>query len=141
MATPAGGNHFTYFQGTCSSLIDSHSENRANKMQHPSGFGTGVTMNALFTAVQVSVDRAHIAPAVSMVFLASGLGTVLGLAASSAVYQAGLRSTLESRLVYQHLDADLRNRVSHSSVFLPLGFKPSCPEVSREADHSSPHRS
>lgn len=103
--------------------------NRANKKAHSSGFGTAVTMNALFTAIQVSVDRAHIAPAVSMVFLASGLGTVLGLAASSAVYQAGLRSTLESRLVYLHLDADLRDQVSHSSAL--LSFKPptSCAAV------------
>lgn len=69
-------------------------------------------MSALFVAVQVSVDKAHIAPAVSMVFLASGLGTVLGLAGSSAVYQAGLRSTLESRLVSLHLDAGVREQVS-----------------------------
>lgn len=69
-------------------------------------------MSAIFIAVQASVDKAHMAPAVSLVYLAQGLGAVLGLAASSAVYQAGLRSTLESRLIQLHLDADLRNEVS-----------------------------
>lgn len=68
-------------------------------------------MSAIFISIQVSVDKAHMAPAVSMVYLAQGLGAVLGLAASSAVYQAGLRSTLETRLLHLHVGAELRDEV------------------------------
>lgn len=77
-----------------------------------------MTLSAIFIAVQASVDKAHMAPAVSVVYLAQGLGVILGLAATSAVYQAGLRSTLEDRLINLHLDADLRNQVS--IAYIPI---------------------
>lgn len=67
--------------------------------------------SALFIAVQAAVDKAHIAPAVSMLYLAQGFGAVVGIAASSAVYQAGLRSTLESRLIDLGVDANVRDEV------------------------------
>lgn len=57
------------------------------------------------------MDKSHIAPAVSMLYLAQGFGTVVGLAVSSAVYQAGLRSTLEGRLIYMNLDPGVRDEV------------------------------
>lgn len=47
-----------------------------------------------------------------MVYLSQGLGAAMGLAGSSAVYQAGLRSTLDSRLIQLHLDTDMRNEVN-----------------------------
>lgn len=77
----------------------------------PGGFGTGMAMSATFTSVQASVDRAHLSPAVSALFLSSGLGAVVGLAAVSATFQAGLRSTLESRLLLLGLDASVRDEV------------------------------
>lgn len=70
-----------------------------------------MALSAVFIAVQAAVDKSHLAPAVSMLYLAQGLGGVVGIAASSAVFQAGLRATLESRLIGLHLDADLRNKV------------------------------
>lgn len=86
-----------------------------------SGFGTGVAFSAVFVAVQAAVDRAHIAPAVSMVYLAQGFGGIVGLAASSAVFSAGLRATLEGRLVNLHLDAGLRNEVRHHQDAVTIG--------------------
>lgn len=77
-----------------------------------SGFGTGVALSAVFIAIQASVDKAHLAPAVSSLYLSQGFGCVVGLAAVSAVFQAGLRGTLETRLVQLHLDAELRDEVS-----------------------------
>lgn len=76
-----------------------------------SGFGSGVALGSVFTAVQASVDKSHIAPAISMLYLAQGLGCLVGLTASSAVYQAGLRATLEGRLILLNLDASLRDEV------------------------------
>lgn len=72
-----------------------------------------MAFSALFVAVQAAVDKSHIAPAVSMLYLAQGFGGIVGLAASSAVYQAGLRATLEGRLVHLHIDASIRDEVRH----------------------------
>lgn len=63
--------------------------------------------------MQAAVDKSHIAPAVSMLYLAQGFGAVVGIATSSAVYQAGIRSTLETRLIQLHLDASVRDEVRH----------------------------
>ncbi|KAK7744070.1 hypothetical protein SLS53_003588 [Cytospora paraplurivora] len=82
----------------------------------PGGFGTGMAMSATFTSVQASVDRAHLSPAVSALFLSSGLGAVVGLAAVSATFQAGLRSTLESRLLLLDLDAGVRDEIIAKAV-------------------------
>ncbi|KAF3762220.1 MFS general substrate transporter [Cryphonectria parasitica EP155] len=82
----------------------------------PGGFSIGMAYSAVFIAVQVSVDKAHVAPAVSTLYLFNGLGCVLGLAAASAATQAGLRATLESRLLQMHLDADLRSEIIEKAV-------------------------
>ncbi|KUI57106.1 Vacuolar membrane amino acid uptake transporter fnx2 [Cytospora mali] len=82
----------------------------------PGGFGTGVALSAVFIAVQASVDKARLAPAVSTLYLCQGFGAIVGLAAVSAAFQAGLRSTLQSRLVEMHLDADLRNEIIAKAV-------------------------
>lgn len=76
-----------------------------------SGFGTGIALSAVFIAVQASVDKSQVAPAISALYLASGFGTVVGLAAVSATFQAGLRSTLEARLMDMHLGQELRSEV------------------------------
>lgn len=68
-------------------------------------------MSAVFIAVQAAVEKKHLAPAVSMLYLAQGLGAVVGIAGSSAVFQAGLRATLEGRLIRLHLDSALRDEV------------------------------
>lgn len=70
-----------------------------------------MALSAVFIAIQASVDKAHLAPAVSSLYLAQGFGCVVGLAAVSAAFQAGLRGTLETRLVQMHLDAELRDEV------------------------------
>jgi hypothetical protein len=70
-----------------------------------------VALSAVFIAVQASIDKAHLAPAVSSLYLSQGFGCVVGLAAVSAAFQAGLRGTLETRLVQMNLDAELRDEV------------------------------
>lgn len=75
------------------------------------GFGTGLAFSALFIAVQAAVDKTHIAPAVSMLYLSQGFGIVVGIAAASAAFQAGLRSTLDGRLGQLHLAPTLRDEV------------------------------
>ncbi|ROV95903.1 hypothetical protein VSDG_05240 [Cytospora chrysosperma] len=82
----------------------------------PGGFGTGVALSAVFIAVQASIDKAHLAPAVSTLYLAQGFGCVVGLAAVSAAFQAGLRGTLETRLVQMNLDAELRDEIIAKAV-------------------------
>ncbi|ROW07674.1 hypothetical protein VMCG_03348 [Cytospora schulzeri] len=82
----------------------------------PGGFGTGVALSAVFIAVQASVQKAHLAPAVSSLYLSQGFGCVVGLAAVSAAFQAGLRGTLEARLVQLNLDAELRDEIIAKAV-------------------------
>ena len=65
----------------------------------------------MFIAVQASVDKSQVAPAISALYLASGFGTVVGLAAVSATFQAGLRSTLQARLLRMHLSQELQSEV------------------------------
>ncbi|KAK2597096.1 hypothetical protein N8I77_012964 [Diaporthe amygdali] len=82
----------------------------------PGGFGTGIALSAVFIAVQASVDKSQVAPAISALYLASGFGTVVGLAAVSATFQAGLRSTLEARLMDMHLGQELRSEILEKAL-------------------------
>lgn len=57
------------------------------------------------------MNKSQVAPAISALYLASGFGTVVGLAAVSAAFQTGLRGTLEARLVNMRLSEELRSEV------------------------------
>lgn len=109
MATPIGWSPCTFSQGMAPHLYNNISTWLI--LLSISGFGTGVAFSSVFIAVQASVDRSHMAPAISMLYLAQGFGALVGLAASSAVYQAGLRAALEGRLMQLNLDASLRDEV------------------------------
>ncbi|KAK0648884.1 major facilitator superfamily domain-containing protein [Cercophora newfieldiana] len=65
----------------------------------PSGFGTGIAQSALFISLQVVIDPAHMAPAVSFMYLSTTVWITIGLPVSSAAMQASLRSTLQTRLL------------------------------------------
>ncbi|KAK1753398.1 major facilitator superfamily domain-containing protein [Echria macrotheca] len=65
----------------------------------PSGFGTGIAQSALFISLQVVIDPAHLAPAVSFMYLSTTVWMTIGLPVSNAVMGVSLRRTLEARLV------------------------------------------
>jgi hypothetical protein len=64
----------------------------------PSGFGTGIAQSALFISLQVVMDPAHMAPAISFMYLSTTVWITIGLPISNAAMQASLRSTLQTRL-------------------------------------------
>lgn len=58
----------------------------------------GVASSTLFICVQASIDPAHSAVAASTLYLAASIGSVLGMASSSAVLQGSLRLILDRKL-------------------------------------------
>lgn len=81
-----------------------------------SGFGTGVALSALFISLQASVQAKYMSPAVSTFYLSSSIGSIAGLASTTAVAQEILRRTLESRLFSLGLDAAERTHVRVTTV-------------------------
>ncbi|KAK3346162.1 major facilitator superfamily domain-containing protein [Lasiosphaeria hispida] len=71
----------------------------------PGGFGTGIAQSALFISLQVVIDPAHMAPAISFMYLSTTVFMTIGLPISSAAMQSALRSSLEARLVRLGLDS------------------------------------
>ena len=69
----------------------------------------------LFVSLQASIDPVHIAPAVSTLYLTTGVGSIVGLACMSAVTQEVLRSTLHVRLVELGLSPAEQQEVYHST--------------------------
>ncbi len=73
-------------------------------MLSPSGFGMGIVQSAVFMALQVAVEKSQVAPAVSTLYLSSGIGAIVGLASMSAVLQEALRRSLINYLGALGLD-------------------------------------
>ncbi|KAK3496466.1 major facilitator superfamily domain-containing protein [Neurospora crassa] len=65
----------------------------------PGGFGIGVTSSALFISLQVVIDPAHMAPAVSFMYLMQTVWMTIGLPAANTFMQTVLRRNLEIRLL------------------------------------------
>ncbi|KAH6847089.1 major facilitator superfamily domain-containing protein [Chaetomium sp. MPI-CAGE-AT-0009] len=66
----------------------------------PGGFGTGVAQSAVFVSLQAVVaDPAHLAPAISFMYLTSTVALTIGVPLSNAVMQAVLRRVLRGRLL------------------------------------------
>lgn len=63
-----------------------------------SGFGTGMAEAAVFVSLSASVDRSLQSIALAGLFLASNIGMLGGLAASSAVLKNTLTGELQTRL-------------------------------------------
>ncbi|KAJ9137702.1 Vacuolar membrane amino acid uptake transporter fnx2 [Pleurostoma richardsiae] len=82
----------------------------------PGGFGTGMAQSVIFISLQAAVEPHHIAPAVSALYLSTGLGAIVGLASMSALLQQALRKTLESRLLALGLEAAQRAEIISSAV-------------------------
>lgn len=64
----------------------------------PGGFATGVSHSSLFVSLTAGVAEEDIAIASSGLYLSGNIGTVIGASASSAIYQAALRSGLGESL-------------------------------------------
>ncbi|KAM7211592.1 Major facilitator superfamily domain containing protein [Rhypophila decipiens] len=65
----------------------------------PGGFGTGIAQSAVFISLQVVVDPAHMAPAVSFMYLTTTVWTTIGLPLSNTVMQTALKWSLSDRLL------------------------------------------
>jgi hypothetical protein len=68
-------------------------------MSSSSGLGTGIAQSAVFIALQASINPADKAAATSALFLMTPIGTIVGMAMSSALMIGALRRTLFERLV------------------------------------------
>ncbi|KAI2606648.1 MFS general substrate transporter [Hypoxylon sp. NC1633] len=64
----------------------------------PGGFGTGMSLNAVFVALQAAIDPADKAMAASGLYLTIPVGSIVGMAACTAVMQAIMPADLASRL-------------------------------------------
>jgi hypothetical protein len=62
------------------------------------GFGNGLVQSGAFVALTASVHKDQLATVGSSFYLSANTGTVVGLAATSAVLQGSLRRGLEIRL-------------------------------------------
>jgi hypothetical protein len=82
----------------------------------PGGFGTGIAQSALFISLQAVVDKAHIAPAVGVMYLITSVGFIFGLACMSATLQGVLRTGLEDRLLRLGLDVATRGKVRRDQL-------------------------
>lgn len=65
---------------------------------YSSGFGTGISLSAVFIALQAAIDPKDKAVAISGLFLSSPIGSILGMAAGNAMMQAIMPVDLASRL-------------------------------------------
>jgi hypothetical protein len=98
-------------------------------MLHYSGFGTGIAQSAVFVSLQaVIASPAHLAPAISFMYLSTTIAVTLGLALSNAVLQTFLRRSLWGRLVALGLGGDEIQPVSlmfYSSLYMSTYLFPS----------------
>ncbi|KAB5585018.1 major facilitator superfamily domain-containing protein [Coniochaeta sp. 2T2.1] len=82
----------------------------------PGGFGTGIAQSALFVSLQAAVAAEHMAPAVSMMYLATRVCMMTGLVSSSATMRQFLRVGLIRRLDGLGLDPRRRDKVLAKAV-------------------------
>ncbi|KAI1799453.1 MFS general substrate transporter [Daldinia bambusicola] len=64
----------------------------------PGGFGTGISANAVFVALQAAINPADKAMATSGLYLSAPVGSILGMAACNAVMQTTMPVELASNL-------------------------------------------
>ncbi|KAI1105473.1 MFS general substrate transporter [Jackrogersella minutella] len=64
----------------------------------PGGFGTGISQNAVFIALQAAINPMDKAVATSGLYLSSPIGSILGMAACNALMQTMMPVDLASRL-------------------------------------------
>jgi hypothetical protein len=77
----------------------------------PGGFGMGMVMSGIFVAVQAASGPENKAPALGGIWLTMSIGSMLGMAAVSAVTIETMKSALEVQLVEMGLAETARNQV------------------------------
>jgi len=87
-------------------------ELNANRQFFSSGFGTGLAQIAVFESLRANIDEAHLAPAISLLYLSTGIGLIVGLACMNSVLQAGLRVGLNRSLRRMGLSDEVVQNVS-----------------------------
>lgn len=64
----------------------------------PCGLATGISHSAAFVALTASVEESEVAIACSGLYLSANIGSVIGLSASTALYQGKLQSGMYKAL-------------------------------------------
>lgn len=82
----------------------------------PGGLGCGIIQSAVFIAIQASIDPENKAAGISGFFLATQIGTVIGMAAVSALMIGGLRQTLAARLIAQGVATNEMSEILKQAV-------------------------
>lgn len=77
----------------------------------PGGFGTGIASSAVFIALAASVTDEELAIAGTGLYTFSGIGGVIGITASGAIFQSWTKKGLELSL------QGVENRLEVSSTF------------------------
>ncbi|OTA69666.1 MFS general substrate transporter [Hypoxylon sp. EC38] len=76
-----------------------------------SGFGTGISLNAVFVALQAAINPMDKAVAASGLYLSIPIGSILGMAASNAIIQGVMPVDLASRLRDLGIEATEAERI------------------------------
>ena len=77
-----------------------------------SGFGTGMSLNAVFVALQAAINPKDKAVAASGLYLSMPVGSILGMAAGNTVMQAIMPVELASRLRSLGIDGTEADQVT-----------------------------
>ena len=84
----------------------------------PGGFGTGIAYSTLFISIQAALDPGYAAIATSILYLASSIGTLGGMAGVSAVLQQSLKVNLDEQLTRLGLSNDEKWKVRGCLVYV-----------------------
>ncbi|KAI6093636.1 MFS general substrate transporter [Hypoxylon rubiginosum] len=98
----------------------------------PGGFGTGVSLNAVFVALQAAIDPKDKATAISGLYLSIPIGSILGMAACNAVMQAITPVDLASRLSGLGINGSEAEQIIKNATSR-LDYLDEAPKVVREA--------
>lgn len=75
------------------------------------GLATGMASSAVFIGLTAGIDRRDIAIAASGLYLSANIGAVFGFSGAGAIYQAGLRSSLDRLLSGEPGGAEIARKV------------------------------
>ncbi|GAB7355427.1 hypothetical protein MBLNU459_g5939t2 [Dothideomycetes sp. NU459] len=84
----------------------------------PGGLAAGMAQSAVFVGLTAGVERKDIAIAASGLYLSSNLGAVAGVSGGSAVFQAGLRASLDEVLGGEPNGEEIAQKVLSDVGFL-----------------------
>ncbi|KAH7033705.1 major facilitator superfamily domain-containing protein [Microdochium trichocladiopsis] len=77
----------------------------------PGGFGTGVSLSAGFIALQAVIEPADKAVASSVLYMQLPIGSIIGVALSSAATLSGMRTALTQKLLHLGFESDVTKQI------------------------------